>query len=189
VNEIGFIDIILTAVKSHLPHLHNYVELCYAEPSVPVMIIYVRRRCTARRSTRISAILLGNTIVVKLLSELNVWCIDDGTIGCIMSDILHHIRRPIIKAEGEMIGQTLNASKCELITSDHEVVLAVSNILPSVTHVAPRDAIVLGAPVGVDVIIDTVLHCSLQVERVLAPGRTFEKSRHTRRLVCSEKLF
>jgi len=26
-------DIILTAVKNHLPHLHNYVELCYAEPS------------------------------------------------------------------------------------------------------------------------------------------------------------
>jgi len=29
-------------------------------------------------------------------------------------------------------------------------------------HVAPRDAIVLGAPVGVDVIIDTVLHCKLK---------------------------
>jgi len=59
-----------------------------------------------------------------------------------------------------MIGLTLNESKCELITSDHEVVLAVRNstirILPSVTHVDPRDAIVLGAPVGGDVIIDTV---------------------------------
>jgi len=36
-------------------------------------------------------------------------------------------------------------------------VLAVRNILPSVTYVDPRDAIVLGAPVGSDVIIDTVL--------------------------------
>jgi len=48
-----------------------------------------------------------------------------------------------------MIGLTLNES-IELITSDHEVVLAVRNILPSVTHVDPRDAIVLGAPVGSD---------------------------------------
>jgi len=32
-------DIILTAVKNHLPHLYNYVELCYAEPSVSAMII------------------------------------------------------------------------------------------------------------------------------------------------------
>jgi len=32
-------DIILTSVKNHLPNLRNYVELCYAEPSVPVMII------------------------------------------------------------------------------------------------------------------------------------------------------
>jgi len=57
------------------------------------------RRCTARRSARISAILLGNStkIVVKLLSEFDVWYIDDGTIGCIMSDILPDIR--IIEAE------------------------------------------------------------------------------------------
>jgi len=40
-----------------------------------------------------------------------------------------------------MIGLTLNESKCELITSDLEVVLAVRNILPSVTHVDLRDAI------------------------------------------------
>jgi len=97
----------------------------------------------------------------------------------IMSDILHNIR--IIKAEGVMVGLTLSESKSELITSDHKVVglLAVRNILQSVTHVDPRDAIVLGAPVGVDVIIDTV-----QVERVLTPGRTFEKSRHTQHLLC-----
>jgi len=49
-----------------------------------------------------------------------------------MSDISHYI--PIIKAEGEIIGLTLNESNCELITSDHEVVLTVRNILPSVTH-------------------------------------------------------
>jgi len=61
-----------------------------------------------------------------------------------------------------MIGLTLNESKCELITSDHEVVLAVRNILPSVTHVDPRDAIVPGAPVAGDVIIDTVLRCMLK---------------------------
>jgi len=30
-------------------------------------------------------------IVVKLLSEFNVWYIDDGTIGGILSDILHDI--------------------------------------------------------------------------------------------------
>jgi len=67
-----------------------------------------------------------------------------------------------------MIGLTLNASKCELITSDHEVVLAVHNILPSVTHVDPRDAIVLGAPLGGDVIIGSALHCKLNEFQHLA---------------------
>jgi len=59
-------------------------------------------------------------IVIKLLSEFNVWYIDDATIGGILSDILHDIH--IIKAKGD-----------------------------------PRDAIVLGAPVGGDVIINSVI--------------------------------
>jgi len=101
-----------------------------------------------------------------------------------MSDILHDIH--IIKAEGEMIGLTLNESKCELITSDLEVMLAVRNFLPSVTHVDPRDAIVLGAPVGGDVIIDNVLHCKLKEFWRLAERL---KNLNTRRLLCSEQLF
>jgi len=41
-----------------------------------------------------------------------------------------------------MTGLTLNELKCELITSDHEVVLAVCNILSSVTHVDPCDQLI-----------------------------------------------
>jgi len=67
-----------------------------------------------------------------------------------------------------MIGLTLNESKCELITSDHEIVIAVRSIIPSVTHVDPRDAIVLGAPVEGDVIIDSVLHCKMNEFQRLA---------------------
>jgi len=52
-------DIILTAVKNHLPHLHNCVELYFAEPSISVIIIMSEG---GAQHTRISAILLGNTI-------------------------------------------------------------------------------------------------------------------------------
>ena len=68
----------------------------------------------------------------------------------------------IIKAEGEMIGLTLNETKCEPITSNLDVVHAIRAVLPSVTQVDPRDAIVLGTPVGGDAIVDTVLHCKLK---------------------------
>ena len=67
-----------------------------------------------------------------------------------------------------MIGLTLNVTKGELITSNLDVVHAIRAVLPSVTHVDPRDSIVLGAPVGGDVIIDTVLHCKLKEFRRLA---------------------
>jgi len=66
-------------------------------------------------------------------------------------------------------------------------VLAVRNILPStVTHyVDPRDAIVLGTPVGGDIIIDTVLHCKLNEFRRLAESL---KNLNTN-LLCSENCF
>jgi len=56
-------DFMLTAVKNHLPHLHNYVELCYAEPSVSAMIIMSVEGAprTARRFARIYTIMLGNS--------------------------------------------------------------------------------------------------------------------------------
>jgi len=56
----------------------------------------------------------------------------------------------------------VTASVGFLIASDHEVVLAVRNILPSVAHVDARDAIVLGAPIGGDIIIDTMLLCKFK---------------------------
>ena len=67
-----------------------------------------------------------------------------------------------------MIGLTLNETKCELITSNIDVVHAIRAVLPSITHVDPRDATVLGAPVGGDVIIDTVLFRELKHFRRLA---------------------
>jgi len=180
----------IEAVKNHLPHLHNYVELYHAKPSVSAMIIM--SEWGAQQGDPLGSLLFCLAIppiVGKLLSEFNVCYIDDGTIGCFMSDISHVIR--IIKAEREMIGQTLNESKCELITSDHEVVLAVRNILPS--------SATIGHPCWSAWRHRSRLtcwrwrhhryHATLQVERVLAPGRTFEKSQHTRRLLCSEKLF
>ena len=46
--------------------------------------------------------------------------------------------------------------------------LCIRAVLPSVTHVDPRDATVLGAPVGGDVIIDAVLFRKLKDFRRLA---------------------
>jgi len=70
-----YCDIILTAVKNHLPHFHNYVELCYAETSVPAMIIISEEG--AKQGNPLGSLLFCLAIppiVVKLLSELIVWC-------------------------------------------------------------------------------------------------------------------
>jgi len=78
-------DILLTAVKNHLQHLHKYVELCYAESSFSAMIIISEEG--AQQGDSLGSLLFCLAIppiVVKLLSEFNVWHIDGGTIGCIV---------------------------------------------------------------------------------------------------------
>ena len=129
-------DIMLMAVNNYLPHLRNFAGLCYAQPSE----LYFGNEIImseegAQQGDPLGSMLFCLAIqpmVVKLLSEFNVWCIDDGTIGGNLSDILHDIH--IIKAKGEMIGLSLNETKYELITSDLEIMHAVRAILPSVTH-------------------------------------------------------
>jgi len=72
----------LTAVKNHLPHLHNYVELCYAEPSVSAMITMPKEG--AQQGNSHGSLLFSLAIppiVFKLLSEFNVRYIDDRTIA------------------------------------------------------------------------------------------------------------
>ena len=49
--------------------------------------------------------------------------------GGSQSDILHDFH--IIEAGGVMIGLTLNETKCELITSNFDVVHAIRAVLPS----------------------------------------------------------
>ena len=88
--------------------------------------------------------LATHRVIQKTKSELNIWYIDDGTLGGQCTDLLHDIE--INESEG--IGLSLNYSKCKLITANNELHNVISNKLPSVKHINPDDAIILGAPVG-----------------------------------------
>ena len=58
-------DIMLMAVKNYLPHLRNYVELCYAQPIELYfgneIIMSEEGAQLLRRSSRVYAILFGNS--------------------------------------------------------------------------------------------------------------------------------
>ena len=75
-------DIMLMAVNNYLPHLRNFAGLCYAQPSE----LYFGNEIImseegAQQGDPLGSMLFCLAIqpmVVKLLSEFNVWYIDDG---------------------------------------------------------------------------------------------------------------
>jgi hypothetical protein len=70
--------------------------------------------------------LAANTMISKMTSDFNVWYIDDGTLGGSVTQLLQDIST--IQVEGPQIGLVLNDKKCEIVTSDPDI---VSSIRPS----------------------------------------------------------
>jgi hypothetical protein len=82
----------------------------------------------------------------QLMSELNIWYMDDGTLFGDVTNLLHDL--DIVKSVGSKLGLLLNERKCELVTADAHVLAVVRQKMPDVIHVAPEDATLSGAPVG-----------------------------------------
>ena len=64
--------------------------------------------------------------------------------------------------EGRKIGLVVNASKCELITDDLEVVSKFQSVAPDHKHVSIASATLLGAPIGGERSNDDILSTKLQ---------------------------
>ena len=126
--------------------------------------------------------LAPHEVTQKLKSELNIWYIDDVTVGGQYTDLLRD--NEINESEGIHIGLSLNYSKWELITAD----IVISHKVPSVKHVNPYDAIMLGAPVSGQDSKVRVLEYKLGVDTT--PGiDQIETFKHSRQLLFTEELF
>ena len=50
------------------------------------------------------------------MSELNIWYMDDGTIGGQLDDLLHNLEA--VRRVGPTLGLQFNEDKCEIVTND-----------------------------------------------------------------------
>ena len=100
------------------------------------------------------------------MSEFNSWYLDDGSLGGVVSSLLRDLE--IIRRVGPSVGLLLNENKCEIVTDDDSVVAEIQSVLPRVRHVPRSEAVLLGAPVGNETSVDTVLHSKLVDFRRLA---------------------
>jgi len=64
---------------------------------------------------------------------LNLWYLDDGTIGGGMHDILHDF--DTIRRVGPTISLLLNENKCDFITNDNNVVSSIQTIMPNIVDI------------------------------------------------------
>jgi hypothetical protein len=109
-------DSILSMVKDITPDLFPYLWQCYTFQSnlffnnnIIESLVGCQQGDPLGRAIFSLSI---HRIIKNLTSELNIWYLDDGTLGGKASDVLHDLEKII--CDFKKIGLTLNFNKCEL---------------------------------------------------------------------------
>ena len=157
-------DILLHVVASDLPELFKFVKNCYAEQSNLYFGSHIILSAEGvQQGDPLGPLLYclcTLPLVKKLKSELNVWFMDDGTLGGNVNQLLDDFS--LIMKESCELGLHVNVFKCELITNDTEVVRRFRALAPEITVVKPSAATLLGAPISIGENIDLLLSNKLQ---------------------------
>ena len=82
----------------------------------------------------------------SLKSELCIFYLDDGTLGGLLSDVLHDVE--MIKKEAGIVGLELNPQKSEVVGNNSGLIAGIQSVLPGVRVVDLAVATLLGAPIG-----------------------------------------
>jgi hypothetical protein len=94
-----------------------------------------------------------------MTSELNLWYLNDGTIGGELRNLLHDL--DTVRRVGATLGLLLSDNKCEIVTNDDVVVSMFRAVMTHILHIPCSDAVLLGTPIGDESSIDPMLHSKL----------------------------
>jgi len=168
------LDEMLRIVHDEMPELYAFVHMCYASSS---LLCFGEHSLTSdegfQQGDPLGPLLFCASslkLARSMKSEFNGWYLDDGSLGGIVSNLIEDLET--VRRVGPTIGLLLNEDKCEIVTDDASVVASIRAVLPTVRHVPCRDAVLLGAPVGDESSVDTVLNSKLTEFRRLASRLT-----------------
>lgn len=157
-------------VREHLPELYPFIHMCYSSASFLNFGEYQLLSDEGIQQGDPLGPLMFCATSLKLArsmkSEFNVWYLDDGSIGGNVESLLNDLET--VRRVGPTIGLILNEEKCEIITGDVNVVATLQAVMPNIRHIQCCEAVLLGAPIGDDTAIDTVLSSKLAVFNLLA---------------------
>lgn len=141
----------LVSVLKMCPEIHPYLNQCYSTPSIlwfGDFIISSQRGCQQGDPCGPPLFCMAiHEMVSGLLSEMNIWYLDDGTLAGDPQTVLQDLKT-IIRKSAEL-GLRLNFSKCEIkvIGNDinQEIVNAFNDVAPGITALE-NNINLLGAP-------------------------------------------
>jgi hypothetical protein len=122
--------------------------------------------------------LVIHPLVESLKSLLNVWYLDDGTLGGPGKLVLSDLKT--VMAASSDIGLQLNPSKCEIKIMgnfDQESVSAITELLPGIKILGAADSTLLGAPLTEEALNDALSQKIDQIELIV--NRLPKLSAHT----------
>lgn len=146
-------DVMLHEVKKKTPSLYHYFWQCYRNSS---LLFYgeesILSEIGAQQGDPTGPLLFSLTIqpmIEKLMSDLNVWYLDDGSICDVPEMVLQDLE--FLVNEAAKLGLRVNPSKCELFfcsgTIDAEIVSKFNDICPGICVTSKEDLNLLGAPI------------------------------------------
>lgn len=150
-------DLILRVSQDKVPELYPLIWQCYREPT---KLAWQNNTCISSERGVQQGDPLGpalfslgiSELVDRMTSKLNVWYLDDGTLGGTLDTVLNDIQKVLDFAnEG---GVVLNTTKCEVTVlggMGPEQALAKTrllDLLPAAKFVEPDDLDLLGSPIG-----------------------------------------
>lgn len=151
-------DAALQAVYRNFPSLYPFIESCYSVTSKLLFGDHEIDSCEGVQQGDPLAPFLFCLVIKEvteaLSSELNIWFLDDGTLAGTTESLLEDISK--IKDMGESLGLSLNPSKCEIVSTNQQLIQNISTVLPGARAIDPANSTLLGAPLGSNA-IDLVL--------------------------------
>lgn len=167
-------DSMLQTVHEELPELYPFVHMSYATTSLLNFGDHMLLSDEGfQQGDPLGPLLFCASslkLALSMKSEFNIWYLDDGSIGGDVSSLLCDL--DAVRRVGPTIGLELNEEKCEIITGDESVVTRLKAVLPSIRHIPCGESLLLGAPIGDQTAVDSVLNSKLVVFRLLASRLT-----------------
>ena len=169
-------DVFLAAARSRVPWLYRMLWQAYSKPTT---LFYGRRSLVSATGIQQgdpfgpALFSLGiDEITREIDTELNVWYLDDGTLGDSPDKVIANVTSLIDRLRG--VGLEINGRKCQLMILQHSRGEAQQTeemfkaLLPEVEIVPASQGTLLGAPLSKDGLATAIRERCEDLERLVS---------------------